>query len=109
MKLLHKNQTTTQTPEEAALEKEYEQKAQLAYIEAKGKQRIKNAELAGQQDADKLANKKPFYQKVLNLAGAVGKDLIQAAPNTNPNVLFNWEQQREPKTKRRRKTKRQKS
>ena len=74
-----------------------------AYIDAKVEQRIKNAKLAGVNDANKLANHKPFYQKLVGVGMALGKDVMKGSSKTNPNVLFNFNQ---PKPKRKRRKKR---
>ena len=75
-----------------------------AYNDALQEQRLKNARAKGTADANKLANQKPFYQKVLGLGMAVGKDIMKGASNTNPNVFFNMDGPK-PKRKRRRKHK----
>lgn len=62
-----------------------------AYEKAKKERRIENAKRIGIQDADRLANQKPFYKKVMGALVAVGKDLVENAPNTDPSVLFNMD------------------
>jgi hypothetical protein len=93
------------TEKELQAEKEADEKAQLAYINAKGERRIENAKLAGQRDADRLANQKPFYQKVINLASNVGKDLVKASNNVNPDALISFDKPTQTKTKRHRRKK----
>ena len=74
-----------------------------AYEQAKKERRIENAKRIGIQDADRLVNQKPFYMKVTGALVALGKDLVQNAPNCDPNVLFNMD---EPETQKRRRRKR---
>lgn len=62
-----------------------------AYEKAKKERRIENAKRIGIQDADRLANQKPFYKKVMGALVAVGKDLVENAPNTDPSILFNMD------------------
>ena len=71
-----------------------------AYIDAKVEQRIKNAKLAGVNDANKLANQKPFYQKVMGVGLALGKDMVKGASKTNPGVLFNFDEPKQPRKRR---------
>lgn len=75
-----------------------------AYNDAMQEQRLKNARAKGIADANKLANQKPFYQKVIGVGMAVGKDIMAGAGKTNPNVFFNMDGPK-PKRKRRRKHK----
>jgi hypothetical protein len=71
-----------------------------AYIDAKIEQRKKNAVAAGIADANKLANQKPFYQKVMGVGMALGKDVMAGASKTNPGVLFNFDEPKQPRKRR---------
>ena len=84
-------------------ESKHQKDIDKAYIDAKVEQRIKNARVAGANDANKLVNQKPFYQKVMGVGMMLGKDLVSGASKTNPGVLFNFDQ---PKTTRRKRRKR---
>lgn len=80
-----------------------------AYNDALQEQRLKNARAKGIADANKLANQKPFYQKVMGVGTAIVKDLSAPPPkgggfNFDSNSLFSWETPK-PKRKRRRKRK----
>ena len=84
-----------------------EAEVQAAYDLAKKIRRIENAKQKGVMDADKLANQKPFYQKVIGAASAIGKDLMQASSNVNPDALITFnepEPQRQHRKKKRRQT-----
>lgn len=76
-------------------------KRRKIYLEAKEKERENMARQRGIQDARAIANKKPFYQKVIGLGMAIGKDLTSGAAKTDPSKLFNWG---EPKQQRRRRS-----
>jgi hypothetical protein len=80
-----------------------EEEVQAAYRLSLKEQRIKNAKQQGIIEADKRVNQKPFYQKVIGAASAIGKDLASGAGNMNPDALFTWD---EPQGKRQRKKKR---
>jgi hypothetical protein len=80
-------------------------KRQKIYAKAKEKERERIAALKGKADAQAIANRKPFYQKVIGAATFLCKDIVQGAAKTNPNVFFNWD---EPKTKRARRKRRKK-
>jgi hypothetical protein len=80
-------------------------KRRKAYKDAKEEQRLKNAREAGIRDANKLANRKPFYQKLIGAGVSLGKDVIQGAAKTNPDVFFSWDTPK-PKRKRRKKKRR---
>ena len=73
-----------------------------AYNAAKTKEKIRLASIRGTQAAQQEANRKPFYMKLLGAATTLGKDVMAGANKTNPDALFNWN---EPKTKRTRKKK----
>lgn len=93
MKLLNR---APPSPEEL----DAEQQAQTAYREAKAQRRIENARQAGIRDADRLANKKPFHMKLLEVGKAVLRDMSTNEPNN-----FNFEyrdpfEQPQPKKKR---------
>ena len=68
-----------------------------AYIEAKVNRRIENAKIKGIADADKMANQKPFYQKLMGAAATVGKDMIKQSSQTNTDVLFNFGETKKPR------------
>ena len=80
-----------------------EEEVQAAYRLALKEQRIKNAKQQAIIEADKRVNQKPFYQKVIGAATAIGKDLASGAGNMNPDALFTWD---EPQSKRQHKKKR---
>lgn len=80
---------------EAKSEKDVEQ----AYIEAKKAQRIKNAKLAGERDANNLLNQKPFHEKLLSGASWLMRDLSDGARNVNTDALFTFD---DPPAKKRR-------
>ena len=93
MGLLKNNQTQTN------LDANY-YKRQQAYNQALEAQRIENAKAKGVADANRLANHKPFYQKVLGVVTNIGKDLVKASGNVNPDALITFD---EPKERQRRK------
>jgi hypothetical protein len=86
-------------------ERSHQKEINQAYLEAKIAQRKKNAVAAGIADANKLANRKPFYQKVIGFGTALGKDIIQGASKTNPDVFFNWDDSTPKRRKRKRRKK----
>lgn len=95
MQLFHKNKETI-----TILDAHYYER-QKAYNEALNNQRIENAKIKAKADADRLANKKPFYQKLIGIADTIGKDLIKNASNTNPNALITFDNPpREKRTRR---------
>ena len=61
-----------------------------AYVEAKVSQRIENAKAKGVADANRLANQKPLYQKLMGAAATVGKDLVKGSGNVNTDAFFTW-------------------
>jgi hypothetical protein len=77
-------------------------KRQKAYNDAKEKERERIATIKGTQDAQKIANQKPFYQKLMGAAATIGKDLVKNSSNMNTNALFSWDDPA-PKRKRRKK------
>ena len=89
---------------EVELDNDYYLRAK-AYNKAKTEEKIRIATLKGKAAAQKEAGKKPFYQKVIGVGMALGKDVMKGAGNTNPNVFFNFDQ---PKTTRRKVRKRRK-
>jgi hypothetical protein len=86
-----------------------EAEVQAAYALAKKERRIENAKRKAVLDADKLANQKPFYQKVIGAASAITKDLASGASQMNPDALFTWndEPQSQGRRQRRKKKRRQ--
>jgi hypothetical protein len=86
-------------------ERLHQKEINKVYIDAKIEQRKKNAVAAGIADANKLANQKPFYQKLIGVGVGLGKDIVQGASKTNPNVFFNFDEPT-PKRKRRKKKRR---
>ena len=84
------------------LDAEYYER-QKAYNKAKQEQRLKNARAAGIRDAEREANRKPFYKKLAGVGMALGKDMLDGASKTNPDVFFSFDK---PKPKRRRQKKR---
>ena len=85
---------------------------QKAYNAARQAERIRMAKAKGTADAHREANKKPFYQKVIGVAQAVGKDLTTPTPNGGffnekaSENLFTWGTPKQPRKKRtKRKTK----
>ncbi len=72
------------------------------YNETLEEEREKNARATAKRDAQKIANQVPFYQKVINVAGKLGKDIIENAPNTNPDVLLSFDDKK-PKRKTKKK------
>jgi hypothetical protein len=82
------------------LDKDY-YKRRAIYLEAKEKERENMARQRGFEDARAIANKKPFYQKVIGVGMAIGRDLTNVNPN--PDALFSWGTPQQPKRKRRRK------
>jgi hypothetical protein len=78
-------------------------KRQKAFNQAKEEQRIKNAKAAGIASANKISNRKPFYLKILSVAKTVGKDVVQGASKTDPNVLFSFDGPKKPRRKRKKK------
>jgi hypothetical protein len=97
------------TPEDRRHKREVEEldqnyyKRRKVYNQTLEQQREKNARAAAIRDADKIANRKPFYQKVMGVGLALGKDMVHGASKTNPGVLFNFD---EPKQQRRKRRKR---
>ena len=89
---LGSNSKTQSVKSQAQLDQEAKDEAevQAAYELAKKERRIENAKRKAVLDADKLANQKPFYQKVMGAASAIGKDLMQASSNVNPDALFTF-------------------
>ncbi|MGD0071403.1 MAG: hypothetical protein ABSB71_08005 [Candidatus Bathyarchaeia archaeon] len=84
------------------LDKDY-YKRQKVYNASKEKERERIAALRGKQDAQKIANRKPFYQKLMGAFANIGKDLVAQSGNVKPNALFTWDT---PKRQRKRKGKR---
>jgi hypothetical protein len=80
-------------------------KRRKAYNQAKEEEREKIAKQRGIEDAHKIADKKPFYQKLIGLATNIGKDLVAVSGNVNTDALFTFDEPDKPH-KRKRKTKR---
>ena len=100
---------TQKSKEKSAAEIEQENRdeaeVQEVYRQAKKEQRMKNAKQRAIQDADKIANQKPFYQKVMSTVTAIGKDVMESASNIHPNndALFTFDNESERQKKRRKK------
>jgi hypothetical protein len=73
-------------------------KAEDAYLETLEEERIKNAREKAKRDAANLANQQPFYKKLINLGGAIAKDLGNIQPN--PDALINFNDEPSPRKKR---------
>jgi hypothetical protein len=100
MPLFHKQQT------QEDLDQNY-YKRRTAYNQAKEEEREKIAKQRGIEDAHKIADKKPFYQKLIGVASAIGKDLVAASGNVNTDALFTFDNP-EPERQSKRKHKRNK-
>lgn len=85
--------------ERQQLEAQHQKEINQAYVDAKVNRRIENAKIAAIRDADKMANKKPFYKILGGVAANMGKDLIKGAANADPNVFFTFDEK--PKRRRR--------
>lgn len=90
------------------LDSEY-YKRRAIYLEAKNKERENMARQRGFEDARAIATrKKPFYQKVIGVGMAIGKDLTNINPNTD--ALFSFDNPSEKKQRRKKRVaKRRKS
>ena len=82
-----------------------EAEIQASYQQSLKEQRIINAKAAGIAEANKKLNQKPFYQKRVGAASAIGKDLMATSSQVNPNALFSFDEPKQPR-KRRKKRKR---
>lgn len=102
--LLGKNKTEQSPEDQELLRKRKEAlnrpntKAEEAYLKKLEEQRIKNAEAKAIEDANQLANQKPFYQKVMGMGTALLRDLGDVAANTNPNALINFDEEKPKRT-----------
>jgi hypothetical protein len=85
--------------ERVDLDNDYYRRAK-AYNEAKTEERIRIAKQNGIRDAQP---RKPFYKKVMGAGMMIGKDLVQGASKTNPNMLFNFDQPKQTRRRRRKK------